>query len=61
MTITNVSAMLKEMDDKRNSVMVHDDRTFSNRITEVGHWMDGYYQCYKDMLAIINEYAKETT
>ncbi len=48
-----------EMKKKLEYVLERDDRTFSNQETDRGHYTDGYYQCYKDVLEIIDKHIEK--
>lgn len=47
--------ILERIELKREYAMEKDDRTWSNRETQKGYWVDGYYQCYKDIMEILKD------
>ena len=44
-----------QITERYNYRMEGDDRTFRDRETSKGIWLDGYKQCYEDVMEIINK------
>lgn len=45
-----------EIDRKRECVIESDDRTMTNQITDKGFWIQGYCNCFDDVLTIIDKH-----